>query len=242
MEQHSTVPGTTTSAETSARNVDELTLVRRAAEQDHRAFEQIMRRHNQRLYRLAISLMGEPSEAEDVLQESYVKAYRRLSSFEGRASVGAWLARIVRNEAIDRLRARGMRNAMVTLEADLAHGDADEDFSLEAQSESDAELFNPEVKVAREDMRGILEKAIASLPVHFRSVFMLREVEGLSLKETAEYLDVAVATVKTRDHRARLLLRERLSREFDAATPDAFSFLGARCDALVRRVLERLPQ
>jgi RNA polymerase sigma-70 factor, ECF subfamily len=221
---------------------DELTLVRRATQHDHRAFEQIMRRHNQRLFRLAVSLMGEPSEAEDVLQESYVKAYRRLSGFEGRSGLGTWLARIVRNEAIDRLRARGARNATFTLEADLPHADDEDAPSLEERSAGDAAQFNPEVKVAREDMRGVLEQAIASLPVHFRSVFMLREVEGLSLKETAEYLELEVATVKTRDHRARLLLRERLSEQIDAATPGVFSFLGARCDDLVRRVLDRLQQ
>jgi RNA polymerase sigma factor (sigma-70 family) len=218
----------------------ELRLVQRATERDHRAFEQIMRQHNQRLYRLAVSLMGEPSEAEDVLQESYVKAYRRLSTFEGKASLGTWLARIVRNEAIDRLRARGMRNAAVTLEADLPRIERDEPASLEDWSPGEAGQSDPEVKVEREDMRGILEQAIASLPVHFRTVFMLREVEGLSVKETAEYLELAVATVKTRDHRARLLLRQRLSEQIETATSGAFAFLGPRCDALVRNVLSRL--
>jgi RNA polymerase sigma-70 factor, ECF subfamily len=220
---------------------DEPSLVRRAVEHDHRAFAEIMRRHNQRLYRLAVSLIGEPSEAEDVLQESYVKAYRRLGGFEGKASLGTWLARIVRNEAIDRLRARGMRNATFTLESELQQ-EGEEPVPLEERSEDEATHFNPEVNVSREDMRGILERAIASLPVHFRSVFVLREVEGLSVKETADYLELAVATVKTRDHRARLLLRQRLNDQIDGATHDAFAFFGARCDALVRRVIARLQQ
>lgn len=235
MEHHSEV------VESAGAGGDELALVRRAVERDRRAFEQIMRRYNQRLYRLAVSLMGEASEAEDVLQESYVRAFYRLSSFAGKASLGTWLARIVRNEAIDRLRARRMRSGTLTLEADLPHAEDDAPSVVE-QAQSDAAQFNPEISVAREDMRDILEQAIGSLPAHFRSVFMLREVEGLTVKETADYLDLAVATVKTRDHRARLLLREKLSGQIDAATRGAFPFLGRRCDDLVARVLARLEQ
>ncbi|MGH8284254.1 MAG: sigma-70 family RNA polymerase sigma factor, partial [Steroidobacteraceae bacterium] len=161
-----------------------------------------MRRHNQRLFRFAVSLMGEASEAEDVLQESYVKAYRSLARYQGAASLGSWLARIVRNEAIDRLRNRGARKAIFTLESDLAHDSDEYDRApVGERAESDAEERNPEVALAREDMQRILGQAIAALPARFRSVFMLREVTGLSVKEISASLDIAVATVKTRNHR-----------------------------------------
>lgn len=218
---------------------DDLALARRAS-QDSSAFAQIMRRYNQRLFRLAIGLMGDAGEAEDVLQESYVRAFYRLSSFAGKSSLGTWLARIVRNEAIDRLRARRMRSGTFVFEAEVAHDD-DLPSIVEASADPTAQ-FNPETSVAREDMRGILEQAIAALPEHFRSVFLLREVEGLSVKETADYLEIPVATVKTRDHRARSLLRTSLESRIDAATRQAFPFLGERCDALVARVLARLQQ
>ncbi len=218
---------------------DDLALARQAGQDSH-AFAQIMRRYNQRLFRLAVGLMGDASEAEDVLQESYVRAFYRLSSFAGKASLGTWLARIVRNEAIDRLRARRMRSGTLMLEADFA--DVDGLPSIVESTEDETALFNPETSVARDDMRSILEQAIGALPEHFRSVFLLREVEGLSVKETADYLEIPVATVKTRDHRARSLLRTSLETRIDAATRQAFPFLGTRCDMLVARVLARLQQ
>jgi RNA polymerase sigma-70 factor (ECF subfamily) len=218
---------------------DDLALARQAGQDSH-AFAQIMRRYNQRLFRLAVGLMGDASEAEDVLQESYVRAFYRLSSFAGKASLGTWLARIVRNEAIDRLRARRMRSGTLMLEADFARVDGLP--SIVESTEDETALFNPETSVARDDMRSILEQAIGALPEHFRSVFLLREVEGLSVKETADYLEIPVATVKTRDHRARSLLRTSLETRIDAATRQAFPFLGTRCDMLVARVLARLQQ
>jgi RNA polymerase sigma-70 factor (ECF subfamily) len=218
---------------------DDLALARQAGQDSH-AFAQIMRRYNQRLFRLAVGLMGDASEAEDVLQESYVRAFYRLSSFAGKASLGTWLARIVRNEAIDRLRARRMRSGTLMLEADFAPVDGLP--SIVESTEDETALFNPETSVARDDMRSILEQAIGALPEHFRSVFLLREVEGLSVKETADYLEIPVATVKTRDHRARSLLRTSLETRIDAATRQAFPFLGTRCDMLVARVLARLQQ
>lgn len=235
MEQHAAL------VETATRRDDELALARVVEERGPQAFEPIMRRYNQRLYRLAFSLMGEASEAEDVLQESYVRAFRRLSSFAGKSSLGAWLASIVRNEAIDRLRARRTRQTTFTLEADLPYAH-DEGPSVFDRAQSEAPQFNPEASVARDEMRDLLEQAIASLPAQFRSVFMLRQVEGLSIQETAEYLGIPAATVKTRDHRARLLLREKLSGQIDAAARRTFAFLGARCDELVARVLARLQQ
>ena len=214
-------------------------LLQRVESDGPEAFAAIMRRYNQRLYRLALALVGDPGEAEDVLQESYVKAYQGLSGFVGRSSLGAWLARIVRNTAIDQLRARRARQSAVTLEADLANATDAPSVFLE-QAEYEGFQCDPEARMAEDEMRHTLEQAIASLPAQFRSVFMLREVEGLSLRETAEYLEIPVATVKTRDHRARVMLREKLEGEIEAATRQAFPFLGSRCDRIVSGVLQRL--
>jgi RNA polymerase sigma-70 factor, ECF subfamily len=225
-------------SEASAQSSDELSLAQRAAEGDERAFDLIMRRYNQRLFRLAISIAGEPSEAEDILQESYVRAFYRLSSYTGQGGLGSWLARIVRNEAIDRLRTRGSRARHITLEADLYAQEGDPGLSNVARAED--VVFSPEAAAEREDMKRILEDAISLLPVQFRTVFMLREVEGLSIDETAAYLEIPAATVKTRDHRARALLRTHLSTKMDGMLPQTYNFLGSSCDALVRKVLDRV--
>ncbi len=217
---------------------DEVAQARLAAGGDERAFDQIMRRYNQRLFRLAVSIAGEPSEAEDILQESYVRAFYKLSSYSGEGELGAWLARIVRNEAIDRLRTRGSRKRHITLEADLY---SDEDApGLAGRAQAEEISFSPEIAAERADMKRILEDAISTLPMQFRTVFMLREVEGLSVEETAEYLGIPAATVKTRDHRARALLRAQLSEQMDGALTGTYRFLGQRCDRVVAKVLERV--
>jgi RNA polymerase sigma-70 factor (ECF subfamily) len=221
-----------------AQELDELALARDAAGGDEHAFDRIMRRYNQRLFRLAVSLVGEASEAEDILQESYVKAFYRLRSYTGQGGLGAWLASIVRNEAIDRLRTRRSRSRHIAFENDLL-GDRDRP-GISATAPADELLSSPEVAAERDDMKHILERAIASLPVNFRTVFMLREVEGLSVEETAAYLGIPAATVKTRDHRARAQLRTHLSQQLDGALPQMYNFLGERCDRMVRRVLERV--
>lgn len=219
---------------------DELALARDAAGGDERAFDRIMRRYNQRLFRLAVSLVGEASEAEDILQESYVRAFYRLRTYTGQGGLGAWLASIVRNEAIDRLRARRSRSRHIAFENDLL-GTSDRP-GISATAPADELRSSPEVAAERDDMKRILERAIAGLPVQFRTVFMLREVEGLSVEETAAYLGIPAATVKTRDHRARALLRTHLSEQMDGALPQMYNFLGERCDRVVRRVLARVKQ
>ena len=216
----------------------DLALARRAATGDERAFDLIMRRYNQRLYRVAVSIVGEPSEAEDVLQESYVRAFYRLSTYTGEGDLGAWLARIVRNESIDRLRNKSARTRHITLEADL-FSDPDE-FGIAATARADEISFSPERAAERDDMKRIIEVAIARLPIQFRTVFVLREVEGLSVEETAAYLEIPAATVKTRDFRARALLRAQLKEQLDVTLPHAYGFLGERCDRIVNAVLERI--
>ncbi len=214
-------------------------LARLAAQGDARAFESIMRRNNQRLFRLACSVVGDASEAEDVLQESYVRSFYALRSYAGRSSLGAWLAQIVRHEAIDRVRARTAARKYVALEADLNFID-DESVLEQHEMPADDVLRNPEAATENAEMRCVLEDAIEKLPLPFRTVFMLREVEGLSIEETAEYLDIPAATVRTRDHRARNLLRRHLDGRIDRTIPHAFEFLSTRCDHLVARVMQRL--
>ena len=200
-----------------------------------RSFEDEMRRHNQRLFRLAFALVGDESEAEDVLQDSYVRAFERLSTFAGRSGIGIWLARIVRNQAIDHLRLRQARQAAIALEAELPPkldgGDGYLEHAAAPSAQSDLELER-----SREEVREMLQQAITLLPARFRAVFMLREVEGLSVEDTAAYLGIPVATVKSRDHRARERLRAELGPALDGGVGDVFEFLRERCDRIVARV------
>ena len=226
---------------------DDVSLASRAAQGDQAAFSRIMRRYNQRLYRLAVSVMGDASEAEDVLQESYVRAFYSFASYAGTGSLGAWLARIVRNEAIDRVRARESRRSHVAIEADLGvlSGEDDtnvgDDLTRAPSARFDLHsMTDPQALASNAELRRLLERAIQRLPEQFRTAFVLREVEGLSVEETAEYLGIPPATVKTRDHRARNLLRSYLSENIDATIPQTFPFLGARCDLIVEKVLLRL--
>jgi RNA polymerase sigma-70 factor (ECF subfamily) len=206
---------------------------------DPAALERVMRAHNQRLFRLALGLVGDASEAEDVLQDSYVRAFRVVTGLAGGSFSAAWLARIVRNTAIDHLRARRSRQAAFALESELPLREGELGSALEAVA-GPAAQDDPESSLGRAQARARLEAAVLSLPRAFRAVFLLREVQGLSLQETALYLGVPVATVKTRDHRARGLLRKRLQPDGESALADAFLFLGERCDRIVARVLARI--
>jgi len=225
-------------ADVVAASGDDAALARLAAQGDQDAFARIMRRYNQRLYRLAVSVMGDASEAEDVLQESYVRAFYAFATYSGAGSLGAWLGRIVRNEAIDRVRSRDSRRSHVTIEAEL--GDPGQQPVVEETNVMTDVVIDPEALAANAELRRLLERAIQRLPEQFRTAFVLREVEGLSVEETAEYLSIPPATVKTRDHRARNLLRGYLSENIDATIPQTFPFLGARCDRIVEKVLARL--
>src|SRR5688572_16396565 len=200
------------------------------------ALEAVMREHNQRLYRLALSLVGDAGDAEDVLQDSYVRAFQKRASFAGRSGMGAWLASIVRNQAIDLLRSRRARKSAYRLESDLPY--AVDGFQSPIETvPARAPDGDPELGVDREQVRAALESAILSLPAPFRAVFMLREVEGLSLQQTAIHLGIPIATVKTRAHRARLLLRAELGADFEGYAHRTFEFLRERCDRIVARVL-----
>ena len=213
-------------------------LACRIARRDERAFESMMRANNRLLYRLARSILKDDAEAEDAVQEAYFAAYRNIGSFRGSAKLSTWLARIVINEAYARLRRQRHAGAVVPLESSaraVHHGPY-----LEEGSMTDETVERPEAGALRAELRQLLERRIDQLPEQFRTVFILRDVEEMSVEETAECLDVPPATVRTRAFRARALLRESLSRDLDVATTNAFGFAGERCDRIVSAVLGRL--
>jgi RNA polymerase sigma-70 factor (ECF subfamily) len=209
-------------------------LAARAAHGDSAAFEALMRRYNRMLFRTARAILRDDAEAEDALQEAYIQAYRALGTFRREAELSTWLARIVANEALQRLRKHARRAEIVPLQPAA-------DAELEQVSDTQTDKA-PELGAARAEMRRLLESQIDALPDAYRSVFMLRAVEELSVEETAAVLDLAPATVRTRLFRARSMLREALAQKIDLACEDAFSFAGERCDRVVARVLARLNQ
>ncbi|KRC86116.1 RNA polymerase subunit sigma [Achromobacter sp. Root83] len=207
----------------------EAELVSRAATGDEAAFEAIMRRNNRLLFRTARSILKSDAEAEDALQEAYLRAWRALAGFRAEARLSTWLVRIVVNEALGRLQPR---NAQV-IPLDAAMNAIDPDIQASLTDDPDR---RPEYSAMRAQMRRLLEDRIDLLPEDFRIVFVLRAVEELSVKEVALALDIPEATVRTRYFRARGLLREGLASQIDVALNDAFSFDGARCDRIVAGV------
>lgn len=219
----------------SARSPDDAQLVQAISGNDHGAFEALMRRHNGKLFRIARAILKDHAEAEDALQDAYLDAYRHISDFKGGAQVGTWLTRIVINQAFIRLR-RQRRDRVVVPFGDLPSTELDE----VGANAPDEHSESPPSTTLRTEIRGILERRIDELPVAFRAVFVLREVEGMTVQETAECLSIPAATVRSRLFRARVLLREALARDMDGATVDVFGFAGKRCDHVVAGVLTRL--
>ena len=203
-------------------------------EDDSLEFEALMRLHNRMLFRTARAILHDDAEAEDALQEAYIKAYAAMGSFRGEAKVSTWLARIVANEALQRLRKQNRRGAIVPLRS----ADAVEEINEIPEEHSMSKT--PESAAARAEFRKLLEKRIDALPDAYRPVFVLRAVEELSVDEVAEVLRVPAATVRTRFFRARSLLRESLASEIDLACEDAFGFAGDRCDRIVAAVMARI--
>jgi RNA polymerase sigma-70 factor (ECF subfamily) len=218
----------------SAASTD-LDLVERAAEGDQIAFECIMRRHNRLLFRTARSILKSDEETEDALQEAYLRAWQALPTFRSEAKLSTWLMRIVINEALGRLRRRSAQ----VIPLDTA-GESDE--LQTGESLVDDQALQPDRVAMRAQLRRLMEARIDMLPEAFRTVFVLRAVEEMSVEEVSAALDVPEATVRTRFFRARGLLREGLSRDIDLATGDAFSFAGARCDRIVAGVLASLAE
>ena len=191
----------------------------------------LTRRYNQTLFRTARGILRDDAEAEDALQDAYIKAIGAMGTFRADAKLGTWLVRIVANEALGRLRKSRRGAAVITLEGDVA---------IEANEGIEGTEARPEHEAQRSEVRAILERKIDDLPDAFRAVFVLRAVEEMTVEEVAAALEIPDATVRTRFFRARALLRESLAREIDMATDDAFSFAGERCDRITEGVIARL--
>jgi RNA polymerase sigma-70 factor, ECF subfamily len=199
------------------------------------AFKLVVQRHNRRLYRVARAILNDDAEAEDVVQEAYVRALTNLDRFEGKANVSTWLTRIVINEALGR---RRTRRPMVELAAvDGMRVEEDEMARTMTQNLADD---GPERAAARAELRRLIERAVDQLPESFRLVFVLRAVEGLSIEETAGHLGIPAATVKTRFHRARNLLQDALDDAVADVLKGAFPFAGRRCEEMTSSVLARM--
>jgi RNA polymerase sigma-70 factor (ECF subfamily) len=232
--QHFTMPSPALSLQTTdSQPSTDVELAARASAGDELAFECIMRRHNRLLFRTARSILKSDDETEDALQEAYLRAWRALGSFRADARLSTWLVRIVINESLGRLRRRGAQVIPLDAVVDSA------EHPTEPRIEDDPDQ-RPDRLAMRAEVRRLIEARIDLLPDAFRTVFMLRAVEELSVEEIAAVLDIPEATVRTRFFRARGLLREGLSRDVDLAIGDAFSFAGARCDRIVAGVLARL--
>lgn len=193
-----------------------------------------MRKYNGRLFRAARAILKDDSDAEDALQDAYLDAYRHMHDFQGGAQLGTWLTRIVVNQSLMRLRKDKRRSGLVPFRRPGA-GDIDQPEADVADSRTES----APASVLRGEIRRILERRIDELPMSFRTVFVMREVEEMSVQETAECLSLSPATVRTRLFRARALLRQALARDLDVAAADVFGFAGVRCDRIVAAVLAR---
>lgn len=210
-------------------------LVVRAGEGDPLAFEAIMRRHNRLLFRTARGVVPDDAEAQDVVQEAYLRAFSSLSSFRGEAALGTWLARIAINVALDVQRKKGRVISMEDRPEPVADAATENAMPLYApDSES------PDATAARGQTRELLQSVIERLPPIYRSVFILRAVQEMSVDETAFCLHVSDAVVKTRYLRARAMLREMLGAQVEAHAASAFPFAGERCEAVVHFVMAEL--
>jgi RNA polymerase sigma-70 factor (ECF subfamily) len=207
---------------------DDEEIVRRVREGEHEAFEVLMRRYNQRLYRVARSILRDEAEVEDVMQQAYVNAYLHLDQFAGRARFSTWLTRIAVHEALARVRRRGRSKEVVMSETG------------ETEAAAASTRPDPEQEALTGELRQLLELALDALPRPSRTVFVLREVEGLSTSDAAASLGVSEDVVKTRLHRARALLRRELFDRAGLVRRDAFPFHAPRCDRVVAAVFAQL--
>jgi RNA polymerase sigma-70 factor, ECF subfamily len=208
-------------------------LVRRALGRDEAAVRAIITANNRRLYRLARGILRNDSEAEDVVQETYVRAFTHLVDFRGDSSLATWLSRIAMNEALGRLRRRrpGVEWSSLpegTLEAQIIQ------FPLSSAAD------DPEKSMAQREIQHVVEHAIDELPEAFRLVFITRVIEGMNVEETAEILGLKPETVKTRLHRARAMLRDNVENKIGPVVMEAFPFAGRRCERLTEAVLKHL--
>jgi len=219
--------------DTDLATLDDAELVRRARARDDGAFRAIMQRHNRRLYRIVRGILRNDHEAEDVVQEAYVRAFTHLEGFRGDSSLGTWLARIAMNEALGRLRHDRSTVDVATAEARQSQAQIIQ-FPLATTSD------NPEQTMAQRQILQLVERATDNLPEIYRIVFITRVIEGMDVEETADLLGLKPQTVKTRLHRARLLVREQLDKQIGPVLMDAFPFAGRRCARMTDAVMKRI--
>ncbi len=205
-------------------------VVRRVREGETALYEILMRRYNLRVYRIARSILRDDTEAEDVMQEAYVRAYQHLNQFAGEAKFSTWLTKIAVYEALSRIRLRGRNESL----------DAVSERSLHTMAKVKSNTPDPESQTYDGELRVVLEGAIDALPETYRVVFVLRAVEGLSVAETASCLDVGAETVKTRFHRARRFLRKEIQQRAGLVAESVFPFHLSRCDRVVAGVFQRI--
>lgn len=207
-------------------------VVRRILRGETELFELIMRRYNQRLYRVSRAILRDDAEAEDVMQDAYVRAYEHLGQFAGRAKFSTWLTRITIHEALARSQRRKRTEQFSANDSHAGIQSGEVNVATEA--------LNPEEQVSASELRGALEAAILSVPEQYRLVLMMRDVEQLNTQETAAALDLTEENVKVRLHRARAMVRKNLFTRAGADAPAAFGFMGQRCDQVVARVMARV--
>jgi RNA polymerase sigma-70 factor (ECF subfamily) len=207
--------------------LSDLAVIARIVNGEHWCFEILMRRHNRRVFRATRAILKRDDEAEDVMQEAYVRAYEHLADFRGEASFATWLTRIAIHEALARKRREQRFTPLDPL------------LQQPPSTPLDSPR-NPEQEVNDQQLRAVLERAIDALPDEFRAVFVLRAVEQMTGAEAAVCLDIPEETVKTRLHRARLRLQEVVVQALDAHSTRAFEFHLTRCDRVVKGVLDRL--
>ena len=210
--------------------LSDVELVERLRNGESHLFELLMRRHNQRLFRTARAVVHDDAEAEDVVQEAWVKAFAALGGFEGRASLSTWLVRITLNEAFAHQRRRRR----------FVPWDAESAMDQERVDTEAPPMESPEARAGASELRATLSRSIDALSVPLRLVFVLREVESLSTQETSEALGITPVTVKVRLHRARTALRREIERRVGTEVRSLYGFDGVRCDRMVAAVLARL--
>jgi RNA polymerase sigma-70 factor (ECF subfamily) len=222
-----------TTIETLFSSLPDAEVVDRVRGGETALFEILMRRHNQRVYRVARAIVKDEAEAEDVMQQAYINAFTHLGQFEQRSLFSTWLTRITVYEALARRRKRRSEESLAESEP----------------SESGAEMQSfmstdpdPERQAYARELGRVLENAVDALPETYRTVFMLREIEGLSTSETAAGLELGEEAVKTRLHRARTMVRRSITDRLGAAGREAFQFHAVRCDRVVTAVLTEIRQ
>ena len=215
--------------------LSDLALARQVLERDAGAARHLLTLNNQRLFRAAWSILLDRAEAEDAVQEAYAKAFAALKSFKGEAALSTWLTRIVVNEALERRRKAGRRRKQLETQ-----GVSFIESYREALMRGSEPSQSPEQAVMRTELARVLETAIGRLPEVFRPAFVLREIEGLSVAETAQALGLAEATVRTRLHRARLRLQAELAPEMAGVRAATLPFAGLDCQAMTDRVMAKL--